>query len=219
MAKHKVRKRTSFADPKDYIREQVTVTERGCWEWQGVPRGDGYPCTSIGGRSVSLVRYSYELFRGPVPERLHVLHTCDNPPCLNPEHLFLGTHRENMEDMVHKGRHGGCKLSPEQVEEIIQKVAQGATRPALAREYGVALSTIRNVLKGKTWGWLEGTEPPGALPHPQILTAEDVAEIRGLLGRMPYTQIALKFGVSRRCIYDIRMGKTWADLPEKNSKK
>lgn len=210
MAKHKVRKRTSFADPKDYIREQVVVTETGCWEWMGAPRGDGYPCTSIGGCTVSLCRYSFEIFKGPVPEGLHVLHTCDNPPCVNPEHLFLGTHRENMEDMVHKGRHGRAKLSPGQVEEIIGKIREGGTRKGLAREYGVALSTIQNVLNGKTWGWLD-TEPPGALPHPQILTAEDVEEIRGLLGRMPYTQIALKFGVSRRCIYDIRMGKTWRE--------
>ena len=208
MPKHKVRRRTTYAYPEDYIKGQVIVTKAGCWEWPGTPRGGGYPCTRVRGVTVYLARYSYELFRGPIPDGLHVLHTCDNPPCVNPEHLFLGTHQENVIDMNRKGR-GPAKFGPEQIKEVVERANNGESRKSLAREYGVCRKTIKKILTGKCWNWVETEERPGPGICFQILTEMKVREIKSLLGVMPYTQIALKFGVSRRCIYDIRNGKTW----------
>lgn len=85
-----------------------------CWEWQLGRNKDGYGRVSLGSgsrrtgnrRHLQAHRLSWELSNGDVPEGLNVLHRCDNPPCCNPTHLFLGTQKENMQDKVAKGRHG-----------------------------------------------------------------------------------------------------------------
>lgn len=80
----------------------VTKTET-CWTFS--PRfASGYGKLSNGDRKLRAHRVAYELFVGPIPPGMHVLHVCDNPPCVRPEHLFLGNHRDNMRDMEAKGR-------------------------------------------------------------------------------------------------------------------
>jgi hypothetical protein len=76
-----------------------------CWEWNGARTDRGYGHKVIGRRHMSTHRLAYEWANGPIPPGLHVLHTCDNPPCCNPNHLRLGTQHENLIDMVRKGRH------------------------------------------------------------------------------------------------------------------
>lgn len=92
------------------IKRATLETESGCWEWQlGKDRvGYGRLKVQLGSRSefryTSAHRYAWELFRGPIPAGLNVLHRCDNRPCCNPAHLFLGTQKENIDDMHRKGR-------------------------------------------------------------------------------------------------------------------
>lgn len=106
-------------------------------------------------------RASYMLHRGPIPVGMQVCHTCDRPACVNPEHLFLGTNKENSEDMFRKGRYvsspgssnGFARLDESQVAEIKQKLAQpyhGIQRQ-LAREYGVDPRTISTISTGVRW--------------------------------------------------------------------
>lgn len=78
-----------------------------CWPWVGGSLNEGYGCIRLGsshGRIVLAHRAAWAIANGPIPDGLFVLHHCDNPPCCNPAHLFLGTHQDNMDDMVAKGR-------------------------------------------------------------------------------------------------------------------
>lgn len=131
-----------------------------CWEWQGARTKIGHGRFRIGGHFVYPHRYAYELFNGSIPENKSVCHRCDNPPCVNPAHLFLGTHLENMRDKEMKGRgnkpngerHFATTLKAEQVQLIRALYASGNyTYVELARKYGVSKACIGEIIKKITW--------------------------------------------------------------------
>lgn len=133
--------------------------ETGCWLWIGRygPRGYGQMRPGRGEREYRAHRLSWEIYRGPIPVGLHVLHKCDVPECVNPEHLFLGTDQDNADDCASKRRHRRCGLSMAQVDEIRRRRESGETLMSLAAAYGVAHTTIRGILVGKTRWALEDT--------------------------------------------------------------
>lgn len=95
----------------------------GCWEWRPAVRLGRYGIfRRDDGSNQGAHRYSYELHYGPIPQHLHVLHACDNPPCVNPQHLSLGTHADNMRDMAEKGRAGSFKVKREGRDERVPAV-------------------------------------------------------------------------------------------------
>jgi len=84
---------------------KIRYARSGCWIWTGAPCTKGkYGHLNIGGKYKRAHRIAYELFIGPIPKKLHVLHNCDTPLCVNPDHLFVGTQYENLADMTNKGR-------------------------------------------------------------------------------------------------------------------
>ncbi len=110
---------TKPMNPEVRIQRATTIAESGCWEWMLQKDRGGYGRMKIqmGSRDrfrfTSAHRYAYEIFVGPIPEQMHVLHRCDNRSCCNPAHLFIGTHQDNMRDMHAKGRNGrGYKRNP-----------------------------------------------------------------------------------------------------------
>lgn len=131
----------------------------GCWEWTAVKDKDGYGKVKIAGRQKMAHRVSYQLYIGAIPDGLFCLHHCDNPSCVNPAHLFLGTDADNMQDCLNKGRgarpfgekHWGAKLTEEQVKTIRARRIDGVRNTDLAKEYGVAHQTISNVTNHIRW--------------------------------------------------------------------
>jgi len=130
----------------------------GCWIWTGSCFRLGYGSVRFEGKTRSAHRLAWELLRGPIPEGLNVLHKCDVPSCVNPDHLFAGTHQENMQDKAAKGRcnlpngenNPMAKLTEDNVREIREKYVWGVG-VHLARKFGVHRSIITDVVKGKTW--------------------------------------------------------------------
>lgn len=114
-------------------------TTNGCWEWQGRNNGAGYG--KIGDKLAH--RLSFAEFCGPIPDGMLVCHRCDNPPCINPEHLFLGTNEDNLRDCREKkrnnfgARNGSAKLTDGQVVEIINLRRSGRTIKEIGDTYGV----------------------------------------------------------------------------------
>lgn len=132
----------------------VNKTE-SCWVWKGTSTKGGYGQFSVPdrakGRNVLRLahRISYEMANGPIPSGLDALHTCDNPPCVRPDHLFLGTDSDNQRDAVRKGRHvGSRKLTADEVRTVRQSRATALT---LATRFGVTRATIYDIRSRKTW--------------------------------------------------------------------
>lgn len=98
--------RHTMGTPEQRFTRNITAAPSGCWEWTAGRNREQYGVFTIGHTGRSLAhRYAWELYRGAIPEGMFVLHNCDNPPCVNPAHLRIGSHEENMRDMVERGRH------------------------------------------------------------------------------------------------------------------
>lgn len=125
----------------------------GCWIWDSADDGGrGYGQFWWGKRKYRATHVAWFLTHGKWPEGL-MCHRCDNPRCVRPDHLFVGTSKDNSIDCVHKGRQSK-KLSPEQVRTIRQLRAAGFLHRQLAEMFEVDRVTISNLLSGKSWAWL-----------------------------------------------------------------
>ena len=150
---------------EDRFWEKVQKSD-GCWTWQGCLDRRGYGQIARGGKfggNVKAHRLSYRIAHGDLPESAHVLHRCDNPACVRPDHLFLGTHTDNMRDMWAKNRgrcdgagrsgeeNGNHRLTSANVAEIIRRHKGGEASRALAAEFGVSKTLVLMISAGKVW--------------------------------------------------------------------
>lgn len=130
----------------------------GCRLWTKNTVRGGYGQVSYRGKQVLAHRLSYEISVGPIPEGLCVLHRCHTPACINPDHLRVGTHQDNSNDMVRAGRSpsgeksGRAKLTHGQVQSIRQKHSEGGySLAALGVLFGVSKTQISYIVRGKSW--------------------------------------------------------------------
>ena len=153
---------------KERFLSKVDKRDSGCWLWTGAVGTAGYGHFAIDSHAVKAHRVAYELFVGEI-ELLDgvdsrgtcVMHTCDNPKCVNPEHLVLGTHSDNMADKMMKGRfvsrpllgerHQNSKLKVDDIYLIRSLNYVGAGLQQIAEVFGVSRGTVHKVLNGSTW--------------------------------------------------------------------
>ena len=136
------------------IQSRIEKVASGCWEWTGRRDADGYGIAWVGGKKSVASRLAYETYVAPIPVGMAVCHKCDNPPCVNPDHLFVGTTADNIHDSVRKGRFSRgekiytAKLTEADVRDIRNSPGNLAE---LASKYGVHQNTIRRVINGRAW--------------------------------------------------------------------
>lgn len=144
----------------DKEKSKTSYDGKRCWEWTAGCTSTGYGQFLIEKKKYKPHRISYFLYFGELPDDLGVLHHCDNPVCVRPDHLFLGTPKENMNDKVSKGRqshgenHYASKLSDKQIDEIRRRYKfrdkTGNSGRDLAREFGVVFQTISDIVRRKS---------------------------------------------------------------------
>src|SRR5690606_2696925 len=160
----KIDSKGRFRSFDDIVRDYVAhCPVTGCWHWVGNSRDNGYGRACYQGKYRLAHRLFYEYYNDvKLAKNEHVCHTCDNRLCVNPQHLFLGTHQANMDDMVSKNRqargkrHGRAKLSEEDVLDIRRLKKEGYSDRYLGPKFGVHPTTISLINTGKKWGWLNG---------------------------------------------------------------
>ena len=139
--------------------ESKFTKSEGCWEWNAYKNSDGYGVIWIIERVQKAHRVAYQLYVGEIPEGMCVCHRCDNPSCVNPEHLFLGTNADNVRDRDNKGRdanrcgekNGRAKLTEAQVVEIRERMGGGERGVDLARQFGVTRDEILKIFRRISW--------------------------------------------------------------------
>jgi DNA-binding CsgD family transcriptional regulator len=205
------------------------VDKRGedeCWNWKPPCNEDGYGdfYDSATKKKTSAHRYSYKLHKGPIPEGLCVCHECDNPPCCNPKHLFLGTHADNMRDSAQKGRRlgekqGRAKLTTSQVIEMKHMLANGAKEKDIAERFAISTESVSCINTGRNWSHIDikttsrGKVHIGENNGSSKLTTSQVIEIKKMLANgIGVNAIARNFFVTHRTISLIKRGITWSHV-------
>lgn len=159
----------SALDTDQFYSNVVYRSDSECWGWNGLKNGKGYARIQPRGHNGEFFlahRFSWTISNGEnIPDGILVLHRCDNRECTNPDHLFLGTNRDNTMDMMNKGRDRHnvsvgedryqSKLTEEKVREIRRRVSSGETKQSLAIEFGVSRPAVYSAVLRKTWAHVD----------------------------------------------------------------
>lgn len=149
----------AWADAPQRFNDYYVVDENGCWVWQKFKDKDGYGFIRVDGARHRAHRYSYLKFVGEIPAGMVVCHKCDNPSCVNPDHLFVGTKQQNTQDMFAKGRNGkfdrlkgSCHPMTHLTEaDVLDIFSSKMSYLKLSQKYGIGKSTVSRIKLGKSW--------------------------------------------------------------------
>jgi hypothetical protein len=155
------RKKIPMVPVAERLWRRVEKLATGCWEFTGSKNRKGYGTLGNNNTTAMAHRVSWQSVNGDIPVGMLVLHRCDNPPCVNPDHLFLGTNQDNMDDMTAKGRRvigersPRSKLTAAKVIEIRRRRDAGERTEDLAAEFGVSSAGLYSAAVGLTWRHLQ----------------------------------------------------------------
>lgn len=152
----------------DRVMARIRVVSTGCWEFTGARNSAGYGIVGLGGREKPndrAHRVVFRHFKGEIPKGFYVCHSCDNPPCCNPEHLFAGSPKDNRLDCKRKGRdqappvnhhlrgerHYAARFTADQVEQIRRELEEGGVANQIAKRFGVSRDAIGKIKRGERW--------------------------------------------------------------------
>lgn len=188
----------------------------GCHEWTACHLPNGYGAIQYEGKKLSAHRVSWQLHNGEIPEGMHVLHKCDNRRCVNPEHLFVGTHQDNMKDRSQKGR----AARPPQGDKNWAAKLIGSTRTEAKSDWLNSSLIGQEVAKkfgmsaeGMTKAFGPRGRPKGENNQTAKLTSDDVKKIRERLAeKETIASIARDFGVAWPQIKRIKTGEGWSHV-------
>lgn len=141
---------------------RVREVPSGCWEWIGAKKWSGYGNLHVDGKRITCPQAAWYLEHNEWPAGRFVLHSCDNRLCVNPAHLRLGTHYENIADATARNRwakgerHGMCKFSESTVRKIAEAILSGQPTMGIAKKYGVSAPTVSDIRHGTRWAHITG---------------------------------------------------------------
>lgn len=193
-----------------------------CFIWNACVNNDGYGQFSLNNRSFPAHKFSYEFYFGPVSDGFEVCHICNNPPCVNPNHLYLATHKENMEYMVECNRVGSARQTTESILEMLNKINLGVytSTVQIMEDYNMTKVTVHNILTGKAWRTItkdKYTDQDLKRLHRLIdhrsLTNDQVRQIKLMIKQgNTNANIARYFQIPPKTVSYIKLGKTYKDI-------
>jgi len=213
---------------EEKLRFNSVEDSNGCWLWQGGKTTFGHGIIAVNRKSHLAHRVAYKIWKDRVPLNMFVCHTCDNPKCINPDHLFIGTQDDNMKDMANKGRSNNgiqkgeknpqSQLTDRQVRRIKRLLLNGHTRKEIANKFGVNEAVVGFISENKNWKHVpwpkirhkKVNKHAGERNGRALLTEDQVVEIKKqLLDNKRLKDIAVSFGVGDHVIRFIKKGLTW----------
>lgn len=206
-------------EPRFWSKVDMRANVDLCWEWSSAKDLDGYGLFQISGKTKRAHRLSYFLHYKVDPIKKLICHTCDNPSCVNPFHLFAGSPKDNTKDCILKNRRntqkgedsGGAKLSESQVREIFYLYQnKKANQEELSKMFGVSAKNISKIITGSRWKHLGIILPKETK---KMISSETVLKIRELnMGGHSYEQIAEKYNLHRATVWNICTKRTWKNI-------
>lgn len=190
------------------LSKNVVKDERGCWNYPS-HRPDGRPQTSVNGVSVYVYRAVFEQYHRPLVDGEHVCHSCDNPSCVNPEHLFAGSNNDNRQDSVKKGRHargvtcGHSRVTEEQAIGFFRSYASGESVRSLAARSGISVRSVYKVLEGRNWKHIQMDTGPRR-GNCKLLPGQKEEVLTKLRQGVLQRVIAEEYGITQSQVSNIR---------------
>lgn len=206
---------------KDLFFKKV-VKKKGCWDWNAKKNKNGYGSMRFRGKNMNAHRVSWIIHTGIEPNELSVCHTCDNRICCNPEHLFLGTAKDNVHDMIRKGRKNplkgsNCpwaKLTENDIVSMLKLFEEGHTNAYVGKIYGIHGASAGEIKRGEIWGHIgdrsriKVNKPKEIKINPSYASAIKRRSNEG----ENIKALSEEYGISPRSIDNIIKGKTWKNI-------